>query len=182
MGSRAQRAWFGRWEQTEEWQQIASASTPTMSDTPAAAALRGNGWEAMIVVCNRLIFFSVCPNNKCFLNFQGREEGAPDIQRKNKHEIKISAVNAPFLLSPDLTFSCISDTALQQWFLGSLTHESGGQWNASQVTVVQIILHCKGLRNKSCFIYSFLCSCSPILNWCQNAVSILWCMFCSWVS
>lgn len=125
MGSRAQRAWFGRWEQTEEWQQIASASTPTMSDTPAAAALRGNGWEAMIVVCNRLIFFSVCPNNKCFLNFQRREEGAPDIQRKNKHEIKISAVNAPFFF-PQISLFLVFQTQ----------HFSNDSWAHSHMSQV----------------------------------------------
>lgn len=72
-----------------------------------------------------------------------------------------------------LTQHCSDDSRVQ-----SHTSQAGDK----MVRVVQIISHGKGLRNQSCFIYSFLCGCSQILNWCQSAVSILWDMFCSWAS
>lgn len=87
-----------------------------------------------------------------------------------------------YSLSPSLTPSCISDISMQWRFQSSLVHQSGRWQNAGQLRLVQIVSHCKGLRSKSWFIYSFLCSRSQILNSCQNAVPILWDMFCSWAS
>lgn len=113
MGSRAQRPWFGRVQQTEEWQQIESASTPTTSDTSAAETLKanGNGWGAMEVVHNNLILSCVCSNNsqlprtkqRCFRHQQSQ----------NRHKIKTSTVKAPSLLSPNLVHSCISGISIQ---------------------------------------------------------------------
>lgn len=82
-----------------------------------------------------------------------------------------------YSLSPSLTPSCISDISMQWRFQSSLVHQSGRWQNAGQLRLVQIVSHCKGLRSKSWFIYSFLCSRSQILNSCQNAVPILWDMF-----
>lgn len=179
MGSRAQRPWFRRLEQTEQWQQIEFASTPATSDTFAAAILKENSnvLEAMAIVHNSLILSQVFPNSKCFLNFQRQNKGAPDINRAKPHMEETSTVNALSLLSPSLIHSCISDFACSDDVRAhSYTSQAGDK------RIVQIISCCKVLKNKSRFIYYFLCSYSRILNGCQNAVPILWDMLCSWAS